>query len=102
MVEKPPVSSASSLAESRLKPEPPEPAPTRMRPSSPPGQSLDRAAVEALIAREYAGLRLLIFRRARDLNVAADLLNEAICTTWEKWLAGQVAHPEQIAGYVFQ
>jgi len=104
MVEKPPVNSASSLAESRLKPDVQEPPPLRGRSSSAPaaGQPFDRAQVEALIAREYAGLRLLIFRRARDLNVASDLLNEAVCTTWEKWLAGQVAHPEQIAGYVFQ
>lgn len=101
------MSSASSFAESPLKPDAHEPSPLRPRgagpaaaPDAPP--ALDRAQVEALISREYAGLRLLIFRRARDINVAADLLNDAICTTWEKWLAGQVAHPEQIAGYVFQ
>jgi RNA polymerase sigma-70 factor (ECF subfamily) len=107
MVEKPPVSGASSLAESSLKPEALESQPLPSTPragaqAAVASATLDRAQVEALIAREYAGLRLLIFRRARDLNVASDLLNEAICTTWEKWLAGQVAHPEQIAGYVFQ
>ena len=93
MVEKSPVRSASSLAEAPLKSDTLEPV---------RAPALDRAHVEALITKEYAGLRLLIFRRARDLNVAADLLNDAICTTWEKWLAGQIAHPEQIAGYVFQ
>jgi RNA polymerase sigma-70 factor, ECF subfamily len=107
MVEKPPVSSASSLAEPAVKPRALESQPLPKSNASPPAAAgaapnLDRAQVEALIAKEYAGLRLLIFRRARDLNVAADLLNDAICTTWEKWLAGQVAHPEQIAGYVFQ
>jgi RNA polymerase sigma-70 factor (ECF subfamily) len=107
MVENRPVSSASSLAESPLKQEahdPPPPGRTGSGAQPAPGAAptLTRAEVEALIAREYAGLRLLIFRRARDLNVASDLLNDAICTTWEKWLAGQVAHPEQIAGYVFQ
>jgi RNA polymerase sigma-70 factor (ECF subfamily) len=104
MVEKPPVSTVSSLAESAVKPRAlePQPLPHSSAPAAGSGPTLDRAQVEALIAREYAGLRLLIFRRARDLNVAADLLNDAICTTWEKWLAGQVAHPEQIAGYVFQ
>lgn len=95
MVENRPVSSASSLAESPLKQDALEPSPGA-------APALTRAQVEALIAKEYTGLRLLIFRRARDLNVASDLLNDAICTTWEKWLAGQIAHPEQIAGYVFQ
>ena len=27
---------------------------------------------------------------------------DAICTTLEKWRAGQIARPEQICGYVFQ
>lgn len=63
---------------------------------------LDRAAVESLIARHYAGLRLLIMRRTGDAEVAADLLNEAVCTTWEKWQAGLVQRPEQIAGYIFK
>lgn len=61
-----------------------------------------RSDVEALISREYAGLRMLLFQRTRDLQVASDLLNEAICTTWEKWQAGSIADPAQIAGYVFQ
>jgi len=108
MVEKQPVSSASTLAESALKQEALEPAPTHSIPGTPTptpsggSPAMERAQVEALIAKEYSGLRLLIFRRARDMNVASDLLNDAICTTWEKWLAGHVAHPEQIAGYVFQ
>jgi RNA polymerase sigma-70 factor, ECF subfamily len=48
------------------------------------------------------GLRLLVSRRCRDPNVAADLLNEAVCTTWAKWQAGKIERPEQIAGYVLQ
>lgn len=63
---------------------------------------LDRAAIEALIAKHYTGLRLLIHRRAGNLELAADLLNEAVCTTWEKWQAGLIARPEEIAGYIFQ
>ncbi len=106
MVENRPVSGASSLAESPLKAENLELRPVLAgsggQPAPGAAPSMSRADIEALIAKEYSGLRLLIFRRARDLNVAADLLNDAICTTWEKWLAGQVAHPEQIAGYVFQ
>jgi RNA polymerase sigma-70 factor (ECF subfamily) len=34
--------------------------------------------------------------------VGADLLNEAVCTTWAKWQAGKIERPEQIAGYVLQ
>lgn len=62
----------------------------------------DRAEVESLIARHYQGLRLLILRRAGDAALGNDLLHEAICTTWEKWQAGKIARPEQIAGYVFR
>jgi RNA polymerase sigma-70 factor (ECF subfamily) len=64
--------------------------------------SFGRAEVSALIEKEYSGLRLLITRRAGDPQVAADLLNDALCTTWAKWQAGQIERPELIAGYVFQ
>jgi RNA polymerase sigma-70 factor, ECF subfamily len=63
---------------------------------------LDRAQVEALISREYAGLRLLIAARAGDPQLGADLLNDAICITWDKWLAGNIRHSGQIVGYTFQ
>jgi RNA polymerase sigma-70 factor (ECF subfamily) len=63
---------------------------------------VDREALAALIEKEYVGLRLLIARKAEDPQLGADLLNEAICTTWEKWQNGQIARPQQIAGYVFQ
>jgi RNA polymerase sigma-70 factor (ECF subfamily) len=66
----------------------------------PPG--MDRAAVEALIAKHYTGLRLLIQRRVGDAEVAADILNQAACTAWEKWQNGQVRRPEEIGGYIFQ
>jgi RNA polymerase sigma-70 factor (ECF subfamily) len=80
------------------------PLPGPAQSSRPPraGVPLEKARIEAIIAKEYAGLRLLIFRRAGDINVASDLLNDAVCTTWEKWLNGQIERPEQIAGYVFQ
>ena len=64
--------------------------------------SMDRAAVEALIAKHYSGLRLLIQRRVGDPETAADILNEAACTAWEKWQTGQVRRPEEIGGYIFQ
>ena len=74
-------------------------------PASTPSQGspgMDRAAIESLIARQYTGLRLLIQRRTGDPEVAADILNQAACTTWEKWQTGQVHRPEQIGGYIFQ
>ena len=69
---------------------------------APTTTGMDRAAVEALIARHYPGLRLLIQRRVGDADAAADILNQAACTAWEKWQAGQVRRPEEIGGYIFQ
>lgn len=63
---------------------------------------ISRSAIEALILKHYTGLRLLIIRRTRDPQVAADLLSEAICITWEKWQAHEIERPEQIAGYIFK
>jgi RNA polymerase sigma-70 factor (ECF subfamily) len=65
-------------------------------------KALERSDIESLIATQYVGLRLLITRRTGNEEVAADLLNDAICTTWEKWQAGQIEYPEQIAGFIFQ
>jgi RNA polymerase sigma factor (sigma-70 family) len=62
----------------------------------------ERSELEALIARDYAGLRLLISRRAGNPEMGADLLNEALCITWEKWQNGQIVRPDCIAGYIFQ
>jgi RNA polymerase sigma-70 factor (ECF subfamily) len=62
----------------------------------------DRAELETTIAREYSGLRLLISRRAGDPALGADLLNEALCITWEKWQAHQIERADCIAGYIFQ
>jgi RNA polymerase sigma-70 factor, ECF subfamily len=63
---------------------------------------LSEADVAALIEQNYVGLKLLVSRRCRDQHVGADLLNEAVCTTWAKWQAGKIERPEQIAGYVLQ
>jgi RNA polymerase sigma-70 factor (ECF subfamily) len=71
-------------------------------PNSVPDSAIDERSIEALIVRDYPGLRRLLVRRARDPALAADLLNDAICVTLEKWRAGQIAQPEQICGYVFQ
>ena len=71
-------------------------------PGSDAARGLNRSHISELIAREYVGLRLLLARRTGDPQVAADLLNDAVCTTWEKWCAGQIQRPEQIGGYIFQ
>ena len=63
---------------------------------------LDQREVEKLIVANYPGLRSLLAQKAGDPQVAADLLNDAICTTWEKWHAGKIEQAQQIAGYVFQ
>jgi RNA polymerase sigma-70 factor (ECF subfamily) len=78
--------------------------PAAERPAEPQiaKRDLQRADVDALIGRDYIGLRTLLFRRTGDPHVAADLLNDAICTALEKYNAGQIARPDQIAGYVFQ
>lgn len=78
----------------------PENSDAAIAPGTPPLHS--QSDLDALIAREYAGLRLLLQRRTHDVDLASDLLNEAICIAWEKWRAGHIAHPEAIAGYVYQ
>ena len=66
------------------------------------GGAVTEADIRRMITQEYFGLRLLIAKRTGDPEVAADLLNEAVCTSWEKWRAGEIRQPQQIAGYVFQ
>ena len=70
--------------------------------STDPAITLDRKAVEALITRQYTGLRLLILRRVGNAELAADLLNDAIGIALEKWQSGLVRRPDQIGGYVFK
>ena len=70
-------------------------------PDPPADLRSEREQLTALIEREYVGLRLLITRRTQDPELAADLLNEAIYTTWQKWQDGKIERPQQLAGYVF-
>jgi len=51
-------------------------------PTTTQSPGMDRAAVEALIAKHYPGLRLLIQRRVGNAETAADILNQAACTAW--------------------
>jgi RNA polymerase sigma-70 factor (ECF subfamily) len=77
-------------------------SPARGNPGHGGPPPLSQADVTTLIEQNYVGLRLLVSRRCRDPHVAADLLNEAVVTTWAKWQAGKIERPEQIAGYVLQ
>ena len=97
VLQKPPAVCAVVVEQPMANPDAEVVAPTASVPSG-----MDRAAVEALIAKHYTGLRLLIQRRVGDAEVAADILNQAACTAWEKWQAGQVRRPEEIGGYIFQ
>ena len=65
-------------------------------------RTLTHADIAKLIENEYQGLRRLILRQARDVQIASDILNEAVRITWEKWLLGKVTRPHEMAGYIFQ
>jgi RNA polymerase sigma-70 factor (ECF subfamily) len=54
------------------------------------------------VYRDYPGLRALILRRVRDPEVAADILQDAAVTTLEKLRSGQIAHPENVGGYLYR
>ena len=54
------------------------------------------------VYRDYPGLRALILRRVRDPEVAADILQDAAVTTLEKLRNGEIAHPENVGGYLYR
>src|SRR5690348_12460806 len=54
------------------------------------------------VYRDYPGLRALILRRVRDPEVAADILQDAAVTTLEKLRTGEIAHPENLGGYIYR
>jgi RNA polymerase sigma-70 factor, ECF subfamily len=65
-------------------------------------RDLKRDTIEKLLVTEYQGLLALLHRKARDPQLAADILNDAIVTTLEKFDDGKVSDPSGIAGYVYQ
>src|SRR5689334_8167001 len=73
-----------------------------VEPGDPTSRAMSQSDIAELISKDYVGLRLLITRRTGDPQVAADLLNDAVCLAWEKWQAGQIQRPELIAGFVFK
>ena len=52
--------------------------------------------------RDYPGLHALILRRARDPELAADILQDAAVTTLEKLRRDEIAQPERIGGYLYR
>jgi RNA polymerase sigma-70 factor (ECF subfamily) len=62
----------------------------------------DPTACLAAVYRDYPGLRALILRRVRDPDVAADILQDAAVTTLEKLRSGEIAHPENVGGYLYR
>jgi RNA polymerase sigma-70 factor, ECF subfamily len=79
-------------------------APIGMLPpqSDVPAPVADPVSHLAAVYRDYPGLRALILRRVRDPEVAADILQDAAVTTLEKLRSGEIAHPENVGGYLYR
>src|SRR5690242_14641125 len=56
----------------------------------------------AAVYRDFPGLRALILRRVRDQDLAADILQDAAVTTLEKLRSGEIAHPENVGGFLYR
>ena len=67
-----------------------------------PAPVADPVSHLAAVYRDYPGLRALILRRVRDPEVAADILQDAAVTTLEKLRNGEIAHPENVGGYLYR
>jgi RNA polymerase sigma-70 factor, ECF subfamily len=67
-----------------------------------PGPVADPVSYLAAVYRDFPGLRALILRRVRDPEVAADILQDAAVTTLEKLRTGEIAHPENLGGYLYR
>ena len=77
------------------------PAPTPTNPVA-PAPVADPVSSLSAVYRDYPGLRALILRRVRDPEVAADILQDAAVTTLEKLRSGEIAHPENLGGYLYR
>jgi len=67
-----------------------------------PAPVADPVSHLSAVYRDYPGLRALILRRVRDPEVAADILQDAAVTTLEKLRSGEIAHPENVGGYLYR
>ncbi|TLY50871.1 MAG: hypothetical protein E6K50_08875 [Gammaproteobacteria bacterium] len=78
-------------------------APAAMPPRSDvPAPVSDPVSHLSAVYRDYPGLRALILRRVRDPELAADILQDAAVTTLEKLRRGEIAHPENLGGYLYR
>src|SRR5260370_4008559 len=78
-------------------------APAAMPPTSDvPAPVSDPVSHLSTVYRDYPGLRALILRRVRDPDLAADILQDAAVTTLEKLRSGEIAHPENVGGYLYR
>jgi RNA polymerase sigma-70 factor (ECF subfamily) len=77
------------------------PTPGRAK-SDGPASGSDPVSALSAVYRDYPGLRALILRRVRDPEVAADILQDAAVTTLEKLRSGEIAHPENLGGYLYR
>src|SRR6516164_1363079 len=78
------------------------PAPQSSAKVDAPAPVSDRISQLSAVYRNYPGLRALILRRVRDPEVAADILQDAAVTTLEKLRNGEIAHPENLGGYLYR
>ena len=78
------------------------PAPQPSAKVDAPAPVSDRVSQLSAVYRNYPGLRALILRRVRDPEVAADILQDAAVTTLEKLRNGEIAHPENLGGYLYR
>ena len=67
-----------------------------------PAPVADPVSHLAAVYRDYPGLRALILRRVRDPELAADILQDAAVTTLEKLRSGEIAHPENVGGFLYR
>jgi RNA polymerase sigma-70 factor (ECF subfamily) len=77
-------------------------APATLLPPTVAAPVTDPISHLAAVYRDYPGLRALIIRRVRDPEVAADILQDAAVTTLEKLRRGEIAHPENVGGYLYR
>jgi RNA polymerase sigma-70 factor (ECF subfamily) len=67
-----------------------------------PAPIADPVSQLSAVYRDYPGLRALILRRVHDPEIAADILQDAAVTTLEKLRSGEIAHPENLGGYLYR
>jgi RNA polymerase sigma-70 factor, ECF subfamily len=67
-----------------------------------PAPASDPVSCLSAVYRDFPGLRALILRRVHDPEVASDILQDAAVTTLEKLRNGEIAHPENVGGYLYR